>query len=679
MISGFLSRSIYRLLSYSLLVPSLIWLIWRSVKEPKYRRSLAERLGWVNLDPSVTGCIWIHAASVGEVMAASPLIDALLTRGPPLNVVLSTNTPTGRDRVAKLWDGRIFCFYAPLDTPDAIRRLLKRLQPTLLLTIEREIWPERFLTCREWGIPTAIVNGRLTERALGQYGRFGSLFNPVWSGIGLVTTPDEASAARFQRLGIPGERLKITGNLKFDIALRQDEAQPSRPATNEGAAAGAIRLVVLGSSHADDEKRAIAGYGQFRRLRQDVVLVIAPRHPARFEQVSKSLREAGLRVHRTATRARPNWADLDVVLIDQMGPLMDWYRQATICIVGGTFGTVGGHNPLEPLQAKKPILFGPSQENAEQLFQEIAADGSGIPIPGGASLWDIIDRLLLAPEELAAMARKAEAFVAQKKGAAQKTLLTLESRWAERMRNSAPAIVKINQDPDVLWLDPEVAMNQQIKEPSAFSWEHNPFFSRALDQGGRGQAFFVQIDKVRGLFRHYRRGGLLGRFIRDTYLGGSSSASRAMREFLLLRRARLWELPVPRPLAAHCQRLGGFRYKANLITEEIIGAQPLGALLQTRRLSLAAWHRIGTVLRTMHSHQIFHADLNCHNLLIDPDEKVWVIDFDKSAVCPGDQWKADNLARLYRSLRKQESLSEDFHYLDEDWQSLLKAYSAQPQ
>lgn len=682
MTRAFLSRSVYRFLSYSLLLPLLAWLLRLSLKEPTYRRSLAERFGWVEVPPDVTGCLWVHAASVGEVMAASPLIDALLAHGSDCNVAVSTNTPTGRDRVGRLWNGRVFCFYAPFDTPGAISRLLKRLQPTLLLTMEREVWPERFLKCQEWGIPTVIVNGRLTVKAIGQYRRFQSLFNPVWSGIDLVTTPDAQNATNFQSLGVLRERIDITGNLKLDIPT--DRAGHARKAEftpkglqdqTHGLLQESRRLIVLGSSHAADEQEVLTGYKKYLRSRPDVLLVIAPRHPARFGEVLQFLQAADLRVHRTTSGTPPQGGGLDVVLVDEMGQLMDWYLRATICIVGGTFGAVGGHNPLEPLQAKKPMVFGPSQGNAQQLFDDILQDGAGLCIPKGSALWEIIDRLLCSPDRLSAMSRRAESFIVQRQGAAQRTLEALSRSWPERMHRSAPIIVKIDAPPKSLWLDPDVAMDDRLRHQNAFSKDQNPLFVRALTQGGRGQAFFVRIGKANGLLRHYRRGGILGRFIQDTYMGGTPMKSRAMREFGLLRWARLWGLPVPRPLVAHCAQIGGFRYRADLITEEIHGAESLASVLMRQRLDLAVWHAIGKTLYRLHRHQIYHADLNCHNLLIDPEAQVWVIDFDKSQVVPGQRWKPRNLGRLYRSLKKQASLSESFSFFDEDWQILLKAYN----
>lgn len=683
MTPAILSRSIYRLLSYALLLPSLAWLLWLSRKEPTYRASLAERLGWINAQPDVSGCLWIHAASVGEVMAASPLVDALLARGAAHNVAISTNTPTGRARVTRLWNGRVFCFYAPFDTPGAVSRLLKRLQPTLLLTMEREVWPERFLTCQAWGVPTIIINGRLTEKALGQYQRFKPLFRQVWSGVGLVTTPDARNASHFQALGVSAERIEITGNLKFDIPVLPTEhpvASEARPleVRREECPPGEepIKLIILGSSHAADEHKAVEGYKNYRNARPDVVLVIAPRHPARFDEVSAVLRASDLHVHRTTDKAPPDWGRIDVVLVDEMGQLMDWYRKATICIVGGTFGTVGGHNPLEPLQAHKPLVFGPSQGNAQQLFDDICENDVGRSVPEGSQLWEVIDKLLCSPTTLANMSRKAEVFIGQRRGASQKTLGALDRNWPERMRNSSPFITRIHQCPTSLWLDPGIVGDERLKGPHAFSCERNPFFVRALTQGGRGQAFFVEIAEKKGVFRHYRRGGILGRLIKDTYIGAVPATSRAMREFSLLRWARLWGLPVPRPLAAHCKQIGRFRYKADLITEEIPGAESLATALMRGRLDSAIWQAIGRVLYRLHRHQIYHADLNCHNLLIDPQAQVWVIDFDKSQVLPGDGWKVKNLSRLYRSLKKQASRSEQFFFSDADWQMLLKAYHA---
>jgi 3-deoxy-D-manno-octulosonic-acid transferase len=361
-----------------------------------------------------------------------------------------------------------------------------------------------------------------------------------------------------------------------------------------------------------------------------------------------------------------------------MGKLIDWYRQAAIGIVGGTFGNAGGHSPLEPVQAGIPIFFGPSQHSAESLFHDIQRVGAGSEVAGGVPLWRAIEGLLSDRTRYEAAVLQGRSLISQKKGASQRTLQALENIWPTRLGNSAPAVVRRTQASGVVWLDPEIASMQEFRDAAAFSWLRNPFFARPLSAGGRGRAFFVDINGRRGLFRHYRRGGLLGRVIDDTYIGSQPDGSRAMREFSLLRWAKLSGLPVPRPLAANIEKHGLLRYKANLITEEIVDAEPLSTCLTRHPLGPDLWKRVGVLLTRLHSHQIYHADLNCHNLLIDRQETIWIIDFDKSYVLPGNTWKAKNLARLYRSLKKEASRSEHFYFCDDDWVVLFLAYHARP-
>lgn len=673
----FWARLSYRLISYLLIPFVLGWLWKRGSSEPGYRRFFRERLGRISPTPEQSGAIWIHAASVGEIVAASALIHRLLqiTGGP--GIAISTNTPTGRDRVSTLWGNKVWCFYAPVDTPSAVCRVLERLRPTLFLTLEREIWPERLFQCQQRGIPTVLINARLSQKAWRQYRSYTALLKPLWTSLGLLTASDSETVDRFCDLGVCLDRIRITPSLKFDAVIpsqahRTDISKVTTATTKKLAAQGR-QLVVLGSSHLGDEDFLLRGYRQAHQRYPELLLVVVPRHPSRFNQVYRRMVSEGFRTYRTSDGGELD-PKVDLIVVDQMGVLVDWYRAASLCIIGGTFANVGGHSPLEPLLVGQPILFGPRTRNAQSLFEDILTEGCGIRIDAVQPAWGVITSVLQDTDRLEELRQHVDGFVRLRRGAVDTTVATLRDFWPDPLLERRTEVGQFRREQDTVWVDR--AALPEFDDHSMFSVTNNPHHARALTQGGRGAGFFLRVNNQYGFLRHYRRGGLFGRVVKDRYFGIHPSQSRAMEEFLMLRWARIWRLAVPRPLAARYVRGNvPFLYSADLITEEIPHSESIAARLLRRNLSPAEWRSIGKEIRRIHDRQIFHADLNSHNILICESGDIWVIDFDKAKIHSGTSWKKSNLDRLRRSLRKEACKTGASFWKEADWEALMDGYS----
>jgi len=654
----------YRLLFRLLTLPLLVWLWWRGRREPAYRGRLAERLGFIDPEPASTDGILIQAASVGEVQAARPLIEALAARWPLHAITVSTQTPTGAATLHEHWGHKVQHLYAPIDTPGACTRFLDRLQPRLVVLIERELWPELLLQCRARAIPVALVNARLSGRSARGYQRWHALMQPVWQQLAAVCAADAPTLNRLQELGVPSGRLLHTGNLKFDTpAMDAGEGLPPWPDTGP--------VLVAGSTHEAEESQLLESWPAFAARHPTAILVLVPRHPQRFDAVSQALQQRGI-AHARRSRGEQPGAHRRVLLGDTMGELTHWYRQATVCFIGGSIQPIGGHNALEAMAEGKPVLFGPHTANFEVLYQQVLEVDAGQMVRTGAELFDVIEHWLRDPDALRARGERALAFVQAQRGATGRTLSAWNTLLPQDLLNTPPAPVsRHHTSGQTIWFAPD-----RLPPIGPDDFDPARHQAQAVATGsGRGQAMRLQLHGVEAVLRHYRRGGLIARFNPDRYWGGRIADSRAMAEYSLLRWMSARGLPVPRPLAA--RRLGrGRRYTADMLVEWVPGTRNLAQVLDDRELSATEWAALGQAIRLMHDHQVFHSDLNCHNLLLDDNGKASIVDFDKCGRRPGDDWKSANLERLLRSLRKEAGRRPGFHWQDGAWPSLIQAYSA---
>lgn len=651
----------YRLLLRGMTLPLLGWLWLRGSKDAGYRERKRERLGFIGVEPASLGGLWIHAASVGEVQAARPLISALLTQWPAHAITVSTQSPTGARTLRALWGDRIRHVYAPIDTPGATRRFLNRLQPSLVVLIEREIWPEMLWQCRHRGIPVALVNARLSADSAQFYQRWKSLMAPVWQQLAVVAAADAPSIEHYASLGVPADRLVLTGNLKFDqsaAALRE------RLPWLEGRT-----IVVAGSTHEGEEAALLASWPEFARQHPGALLILVPRHPERFDHVAEQITASGLHFVRRSREEMPA-SDTHVLLADTMGELTLWYQHASVCFIGGSLVHIGGHNALEAMACGKPVLFGPHTHHFQELYEDVEACGAGERIDSARLLLRKASQWIRDKASLQRMGQQARDFVLRQQGSSERSLQALRTIWAP-IQPARLAPVNVQQDgATTVWFDPN-RLSSGIATVFAVPTEND----RALATGsGRGQAHRIPLDQGEGVLRHYRRGGLMARLSPDRYRTVAPENSRAMAEYTLLRRLQTWGLPVPAPVAAR-QVCHGLSYTADIVVAMIPGTRNVAERLSAAPLPPEAWRTLGSVIRRLHDRQVFHSDLNCHNLLLDDTGQAWVVDFDKCGVRDGETWKAQNLERLLRSLRKEQGRRPSFHWDEARWPDLLQGYA----
>lgn len=411
------ARLLYSLLLYLLLPAILLRLCWRALRAPAYARRWGERFGRVAplLGPGSGPVIWIHAVSVGETLAALPLIRRLQAAQPQARLLVTTTTPTGSARVrAALGDGVAHC-YAPYDFPHAVRRFLRRVQPALLIVMETELWPNLLHGCARRDIPVVLANARLSARSAAGYARVAALTRPMLAALTRVAAQTGADGERFLALGLEPERLHVTGNLKFDLEL--DAALRARAHQLRAAWRGGVRPIWLAAStHEGEDEIVLAAHRQLLATRPDALLVLVPRHPERFDRVHALCMGQGFRTLRHSA-GRPPAIDTQVLLGDTMGELLAFCGAADLVFVGGSLVPVGGHNLIEPAAWGRPVLSGPELFN----FAEAAAlleTGGGLRIcADGAALAAAVAELLDQPERRAAMGAAAHAVAAANRGA----------------------------------------------------------------------------------------------------------------------------------------------------------------------------------------------------------------------------------------------------------------------
>lgn len=651
----------YRFLMRGLTVPLMGWLWLRGGKDAGYRERMRERLGFVEARPAGMGGLWIHAASVGEVQAARPLIAALRAQWPAHAITVSTQSPTGARTLRALWGDQIHHVFAPIDTPGATRRFLDRIQPSMLVLIEREIWPEMLWQCRDRGIPVALVNARLSADSAQFYLRWKALMAPVWQQLSVVAAADAPSIEHYASLGVPAERLVLTGNLKFD---QGDAALRERLPWLEGRT-----IVVAGSTHEGEEAALLASWPEFARQHPGALLILVPRHPERFDHVAEQVTASGLHFVRRSREEIPA-ADTNVLLADTMGELTLWYQHASVCFIGGSLVHIGGHNALEAMACGKPVLFGPHTHHFQELYEDVEACGAGERIDSARLLLRKASQWIRDRSHLQRMGQQARDFVLRQQGSSERSVQALQAVWSPMHPGKLAPVRVQRHGATTTWFDPG-----RVPGDVDALWATPADMAQALATGsGRGQAHRIALNQGEGVLRHYRRGGLMARISPDRYRTVATENSRAMAEYALLRRLQTWGLPVPAPVAARQVRRG-LSYTADIVVAMIPGTRNVAECLSQAPLAAGQWRALGTAIRRLHDHQVFHADLNCHNLLLDTQGQAWIVDFDKCCVRAGEDWKKQNLERLLRSLRKEQGRRSPFHWEESRWSDLMQGYA----
>jgi 3-deoxy-D-manno-octulosonic-acid transferase len=349
---------------------------------------------------------------------------------------------------------------------------------------------------------------------------------------------------------------------------------------------------------------------------------------------------------------------------------MRWYGVASACFVGGSLIPRGGHNPLEVLVLDKPVIAGPHTHNFAQLYDALASAGALVRVASADAVFAQFVDVLDKPDAARRRIDLGRTVYQAMTGAVARTMAELAPFACWQMPLSSP--LQSRHGAQTVWVDPQCF---EAAEPCLFDpqWWLAQGDSQALG-AGRGHIHRVGDTRGRYLLRHYYRGGLMARLSRDLFLARPTARTRAMAEYTLLSQLRARGLAVPRPCAARHVR-HGLGYRADILVALIPDATDVAQLLHdTRALMQREWQALGQAVRSLHDEQVYHSDLNCHNLMLDHAGKAWIVDFDKCGFRGGDDWKADNLARLLRSLRKELRLDGNFRWDEGAWQEFLEGY-----
>ncbi len=403
-------------LAFVLYLPFYALRMWRA----GYPLALAERLGRVRPKPQGNGPrLWLHAVSVGELIASVPLIQALQLRWPRLEVVLSTTTSTAarvaRERLSGVTGPVVF----PLDLPPAIRRVLNAVRPSAFVAMETELWPNLFRILSGRGVPAMIANGRISDRSFRRYRWIRFFLRPILGAIAVFGMQSEEDARRILLLGALPERVHVTGNLKMESSQAEQGVERlwSR-------LLGLTRepVWVVGSTRQGEEEIIADVYQALRRSHPDLVLILVPRHPERASEVEALLRSRGIAsVRRSALPGQPRPAG-GVILVDTVGELASLYTVADLVFMGGSLVPWGGQNMVEPALRGKPLLFGPHVENFREAAGLLLKAGAAIQVRDGDELFSSVRQLLNDPVERQRMGELAREAMAGQSGACQKTI-----------------------------------------------------------------------------------------------------------------------------------------------------------------------------------------------------------------------------------------------------------------
>lgn len=420
--------AIYSMCLLLVLVVGAPFWVFRMLTSGRYRAGLAERLGAMphSLRERVAGrkVIWVHAVSVGETLAAAPLVRELERVHAGWVVAISTTTETAHELARKRFPESPV-FYMPLDFGFLMRRYLGILQPRMVILMESELWPNMMMECGRMRVPMVFANARVSDRSFPRYMRLRRLWRPLMERVTMFLAQGEETAGRLREIGISPGRVRVTGNLKYDIrtAAKGVVAAALQSRVGEGR-----RMVVCGSTLEGEERMLLAAWREVLKVEPGAVLVIAPRHPQRFDAVAQMVvAESGFGLMR-ATGIGEHAGEIaagTVVVLDTIGDLACVYSLATAAFVGGSLVPGGGHNPLEPAQFGVPVLMGGSVFNFREVVETMRAR-DGIRIVDGDGLPTTMLDLLGDPAEARALGARGREVFKQETGATERTLAAIE-------------------------------------------------------------------------------------------------------------------------------------------------------------------------------------------------------------------------------------------------------------
>ena len=410
-------RTLYSFLWYLLLPFLFLRLRLRGRKAPAYRLRWKERMAWGYRPGTLKNSLWVHAVSVGETLAAAPLIERLLADYPDVPLLVTTTTPTGSERVQALFGDRVTHVYCPWELPTALTRFMRAFDPQLVIVLETELWPNLCAAVKRHGAKLMLMNGRLSEKSYRGYGKLPRLIRPMMARFDALAVQTQVEAERYMALGAWPERVYPIGSVKFDMTLDRAVKQA---ASQLRVSFGDRPVWIAASTHPGEDAPVLAAHKTLRAQKPDALLILVPRHPERFDGVADQVREAGLSVARRSQQEPA--ADAAVYLADTMGELLMLFGACDVAFVGGSLVPVGGHNLLEPAAWEKPVLTGPHLHNFTAIAQLLDDAGGLSVVDSGEALGDKLQALMSDPDQCTRQGQAAAAVVEANRGALEKGL-----------------------------------------------------------------------------------------------------------------------------------------------------------------------------------------------------------------------------------------------------------------
>ena len=414
-------RFFYNLLTYLLLIPFAFYWLIKGIGNRSYLDRFSQRFGFGF--PQFDSCIWVHAVSVGEVQAAVPLIHALIERFPNEKLVITTVTPTGAARVVAVFGDKVEHCYIPFEFPNAIRSFFSSIHPRTAMIMETEIWPNLYRGCGVRDIPLILVSARISPRSIPGYRRLLPLIRETLSHGIIIAAQSQVDADRFLELGANPVRTWVTGNIKFDVKLDPD-------ITHQGVKLratlfGERPVWIAASTHDGEEEQILDAHRSLLETHRDLLLVLVPRHPERFDGVRDLIeRQSFSVVSRTANQACES--STDVFLVDTMGEVPLFYAASDIAFVGGSLVPIGGHNLLEPAAQGLPIVTGPHLFNGQEIAEEFIELGACRVVADSSELATTVANLIADPEVSREMGKNGLSVLEQNRGSLERLLVLLE-------------------------------------------------------------------------------------------------------------------------------------------------------------------------------------------------------------------------------------------------------------
>ncbi|MGB1243852.1 MAG: lipid IV(A) 3-deoxy-D-manno-octulosonic acid transferase [Porticoccaceae bacterium] len=420
------SRFFYSVSIYLLSPIILLRLLYRALRAPAYARRWRERFGFV-AQTNGGKTIWLHSVSVGETLAAVPLVKALQQRYPDYRLTVTCMTPTGSERIQAAFGDSVDHYYAPYDMPDSVARFLNRVRPELLLIMETELWPNTIAACSSRSIPVILANGRLSAKSAAAYGKIPRLVGSMLRSISAVVAQHDDDGNRFARLGLPPEALTISGNIKFDLHLDSEVRAKAQSLTTEWQGENQRPVLLAASTHAGEDELILQAYGQIKAaLSVAPLLVLVPRHPERFNQVAQLCEQAGFVVARRST-GEPT-APADILLGDTMGELMSFYGACDLAFVGGSLVPTGGHNMIEAAAWGVPVVTGPHLFNFAEASRLLIEGDAMIVCEDADSLAEQCIGLFANRQRCTQMGDAAHRIAEANRGALDRLLAVIDHR-----------------------------------------------------------------------------------------------------------------------------------------------------------------------------------------------------------------------------------------------------------